>query len=247
MARTPVALVAGTPQDGMLMTSGDSVLYSMTGTGVAIAHLAISATDANAQPGGAIFPDGTWTGAAGLHYVMQSGGTIDAIVADLGTEAPYSFTVSGGAETLTSAAEGNDATNGTIAGAGVLDATAIPFEQTGGTLSSAADIDIIKFTVAAGDANRSIELITDAGADPNTDTAVDIVDAAGTSFLQAYGGGPVDGSECEFGPGECFPGDILGEDVVSDQLPAGTYYVKVSAGSLYATTDKAYTAIFWLQ
>ncbi|HUJ58113.1 MAG TPA: hypothetical protein VLX92_06460 [Kofleriaceae bacterium] len=242
-ARTPTPL-SGTAT-GMLTTAGDSVLYSIDAAGSpSLVHVTLSTADMNAQLGAAIFTDGTWANAGGLHVILPSAGTVDVVAADVGTEAPYTFTISGAGEALTTAAEGNDTTNGTNAGA--LAAT-LPFEQTGGTLSSATDVDELVFTVSAANANKSIELITDAGADPNTDTAVDITNATGTSFLSGYGGGPVDGTECLFGTGNCFPGDALGEDVVSDPLPAGTYYIKISAGSLYATTDKSYLAIAWFQ
>jgi hypothetical protein len=240
--RTPIALTNGSATTGMIADIGDSQLYSLTATGSpAIAHATITSTDASASPGGAMFPDGTWANAAGLHSLLSSAGSIDLVVADTAEYGGYSFTVTGAAETLTTAAAVTTATSNATA----LDATVVPFEQTGGMVASTTYINEIKFTVDAGHANGTIELTTDMGTDPLTGTAVDVVNAAGSSFLSQYeedpGVGPVDANDCSiFGCAD------YGCDVVSDPLPAGTYYIKITASPTYYTTaDQSYLAIFW--
>jgi hypothetical protein len=50
---------------------------------------------------------------------------------------------------------------------------------------------------------------------------------------------PVEGTDC---PLFC---TTLGEDVVSDPLPAGTYSIEITGGSMWTTADQSYLAIFW--
>jgi hypothetical protein len=242
VARTPTVITG--PTDGMIMVSGDSNLYSIAATGTpSFVHVSVTAQDPNAAPGAAVFTDNSWNNVVGLHEILSAPGTVTFLIADVNGGAGYGYTVSAAGEMLNSAAEGaNDTTNGTNAGA--LAAT-LPFRQTGGQLSSATDVDEISFVVTAAEVTAGtnhVHVTTDAGADANTDTAVEVVNAAGTAFTDDGFGSPiVDESECGFG---C---SSLGEDTVSKALPAGTYYVKITAGLNYATAHKAYVAMLWLE
>ena len=156
------------------------------------------------------------------------------------------------AETLTTAPEAAEQ-NDTVATA-TNQAGTVPFEQTGGTISGTNDAavgitggDWIKVIVPAG-ASRRLVISTSLGADPNTDTQVDLTNAAGTtSYLTEEAaelgvGPPIDGSNCSI-----FTCTSYGEDVVSDALAAGTYYLKITQGANYASSDAAYTALVYFQ
>ena len=245
MPRSPTALTNGTSMTGMIASIGDSQLYSLTASAAnSIAHVTtLASTDTTAALAGAMFPDGTWAHATGLHALMSAAGSIDFVVADQNQYGGYSYMVAGAAEALTSAAAGTagtHATNGTA-----LVPSAIPFEQTGGMVTTAAYVQEIKLVIDAAHNNKSVELTTDMGTDPLTGTAVDIVDASGKSYLSAYevtpGVGPVDASDCSL-----FSCTGYGDDVVSDPLPTGTYYIKITASPTYwAATDQSYLALFW--
>lgn len=240
--RTPTALTNATPTTGMIATIGDSQLYSLTATaGPAIAHVAATTTDTSAALVGAMFPDGTWANSTGLHTLLGSAGSIDLVLADNGEYGGYSYTVTGAAEALTLFAQGTGHTsNGTA-----LAETAIPAEQTGGMVTASTYVQEIKITVDAGHANKSIELTTGMGTDPMTGTAVDIVDASGKSYLSQYeetpGTGPVDANDCSL-----FSCTDYGDDVISDALPAGDYFIKITASPTYWTSaDQSYLAVYW--
>jgi len=241
-ARTPMAL-SGTAS-GMLSGDGDSQLYSVTASGTpAVVHVNVTPTSSTASFGAAIFTDTTWTHAGGTFLITNAGGTFPIVVGSLSGASNYQ--IAGAAEQLTSAPEGaNDTANGTAGGA--LVASALPFMQTGGTLSSASDQDWIKVTIAAGDANKHLHIITNAGTDPNTDTTVAMINSGtNADVLTTAEGGlppPVDQSDCSL-----LGCTDLGENVVSDALPVGTYLVKIGAGPAYATTDTAYVVAMWLE
>lgn len=246
MARSPTPLTAGTLTTGALASIGDSQLYSIAATGTpSLVHVTLSTTDTGARLAGAIFTDTKWATAAGLHAIVTGPATVDFVVADLGTSPGYSFKVTGAGEMLTGIAEGNtDAQNGTIATP--LVSAALPGQLTGATLSSANDVDMVKFTVSAGNANKRLHVVTDGGTDPQTDTTVGVVDSTGNTYFTSdpFTGapGPIDGSDCSF-----FGCTSLGEDVVSNPLPAGTYFVKIAAGGQYAAAHNSYLAIYWFE
>jgi hypothetical protein len=237
MPRTPTAFT-GTAT-GNFADLGSSAVYAITASGnSSILHYSLGASDQNASPASAVLgAGGSWTNDfLGANHLVVPSGTYNVVVVNLGGMG-YTYTLTGAAEQLTSAAEGNDTTNGTAGGA--LNASAIPFEQTGGTISSATDVDVIKVTVDAAHANKSLHIVTDLGADVNTDTAFELTDCA--TGNTSYTGGQVDGTECPF---FC---DNFGESAVSDPLPAGNYCLKISAGFQYSTADKAYTAALWFE
>jgi hypothetical protein len=248
--RSATALTPGTPATGMIAALDDSALFSIpAGSGSPeLARLDLTSTDANAQPTVALLgSSGHWSDfiSAGAPYAfLPNASSLYAIVFDGGSEAAYTVNVTAHADAVTTAAEGNDTTNGTDPGA--LAASALPFEQTGGTLSSASDVDEISFTVTAAEVSSGhnhAHILTDIGSDPATDTAVEVVDAQGNAYTDdGFGGSVIDGSQCSL-----FGCSSLGEDTVTKALPAGTYYLKVTAGQQYSTADKAYDALIWLE
>lgn len=222
---------------------GSSAVYGVTASGNSILHYTLTASDPNAQPASAILgPGGTWrSDFLGAGHTLLSGGAASIVVVNLGGMG-YSYTLTGAVEALTTAAEGTDATNGTSVGA--LVASSLPFEQTGGKMNNGTDQDWIKFTVDAAHANKSAHVVTDQG-DPNTDTALEVTNCQTGGTKVTYTGGRNDGTLCGFFG--CGPGDNLGENVVSDPLPAGTYCVTVVAGPLWSLTNESYTAVLWLE
>jgi hypothetical protein len=220
---------------GTLADVGDSALYSVDVTNApALLRVVASTSDANGQPVAALLPTGKWADAtSAARAVLPSSGTVYVVVFDNGTASGYNFSLAKKAEMLTSAPEAAG-TNDTTATA--LNATALPFLQTGGTLSDAADKDMIKVTLAA-----SGKLHVVAGsADGFTDTQVDVKSNGTTSVLSPAG--PVDSGDfaCLFA-GQC------GESVTSPMLAAGTYYVEVSAGPNWDASAKSYTALVYIE
>lgn len=249
VARTGTALT-NDMATGTIATYGDSALFAVAATGTpSIVHVALSTQDQNAQLAGGIFVDNKWADLQGLHTILNNPGTVNVLVADLGSETGYNFTINAKGEMLNVAAEADDTTNNS--NASTTQTATLAYEMSPATLSSGTDVDVIKVVISAADANKRLHIVTDAGADPFTDTQVDVTDLAGTtSYLQDfYGGGPVDGTECAFGPGNCgfSSADNTGEDVISDMLPAGTYYVQISAASQFDATDNGYAAAMWLE
>jgi hypothetical protein len=227
---------------GMLAATGDSALYSISvANGPSLMRLAATSSDADAAPSTAILPDGTWaTAGSGSLFVQPTSGTVDVVVFDGGTAGGYNFTLKSKVEQLTAAAEAAG-TNDTTATA--LNAAALPFMQTGGTLSAAADADYIKIVLAS----PAVVHLNAFAADDQTDTAVDIL-ASGSgnptvlTNYQRTQGDPVD-------EGVCFQlfGIPCGEDITSPMLAAGTYYIVIKAGGEYANVGGTkYTALIYL-
>src|SRR5579862_2652911 len=136
----------------------------------------LSTTDPNAQVASGVLPDGTWANGAGDPAIIASSGNVYIVVGDLGQDSGYQFTINATAAAMTEAPEGddtNDNKNGTTTN--VAAASALPFEMSAASLSSATDVDIIKLTgVPAG---KHIHVVTTLGTDPLTDTQVDIQEA----------------------------------------------------------------------
>jgi len=157
-------------------------------------------------------------------------------VFDAGTAGGYNYSLKSKIELLTTATEAATA-NDTPAAA--LNATALPFIQTGGTLSADTDKDVIKIVLTA----PAIVHVHAFASDDSTDTAVDILSNAtqNPSVLTNYTTKPVD-------EGQCFAlfGIPCGEDVTSPMLAAGTYFVVVSAGGAYDASAKSYSATIYL-
>jgi hypothetical protein len=242
-ARSPTALTNGTAATGMITNIGDSQLYSLTGTAASLALVTtVTTTDESAQPEGAMFPDGTWAHAAGLHSLM-TGSSIDVVIADSAQYGGYSFMVTGTTETVTSADAGTVGSHASNATA--LVPGGIPFEQTGGMITTSTYVQEIKLVIDSAHNNQTVELTTDMGSDRLTGTAVDIVDASGKSYLSQYeatpGTGPVDANDCSL-----FSCTGYGNDVISDALPTGTYFIKIEASPTYWTSaDQSYLVVFW--
>jgi hypothetical protein len=231
-ARTPEPLSGSVT--GMLANVGDSKLYSINvASGPSLVRIGAASSDQDAAPVAVLLPNGHWDEAlnAGL-TVVNDAGTIPVTIFDNGTAAGYNFSLTSKAEALTSAAE-NDTANDTRANAPV--AAGLPFMLTGGTVGTTTDKDYIKITLTAA---AKVTVVT-SSSDELTDTQVDIQDNSGTSVVS----GPVDA-------GGCFPlfGEPCGENVESDMLAAGTYFVEITPGAAYATsqTHKAYTALVFL-
>lgn len=248
-ARTATALTSGTPVSGMLANANDSQLYSISSTGASqLLHTSFAVSDANANPVAQILgSSGSWSPMpVGSNFAQVSTGQYYLVVFDGGTESGYTYQIDASLDTITSAAEGNDTANDAPGGA--LPAGPAPaFKQTGGSLSSIDDSDYIAFTVDSGHANKHLHILTNIGTDTSTDTAVDVVGSNGTTSymvdpVTGDSGAVDEGSDCSiFG---CSNG---GEDVISNALPAGNYYIVVSAGAGYGTADKNYTLLFWYE
>jgi hypothetical protein len=241
--RTATALTSGTATNGMIAATRDSGLYTITTGATDLLHFSVSTTDTAAAPFIAVLPaSGSWVDELSGDYVLDTAGTYYAIVADNATEGNYSFSLTGTSEVPTVVAEGNDTTDGVEGTAPT--ASTLPYEQLPSAMSSATDVDIIKFVVDANHANHAVHVLTNVGSDASTDTAVSVVGSDGTAYTTDIFGDTVIDSDSDCGTTSCAN---LGEDVVSSPLPAGTYYLEISAGFDYATTDKSYGALLWLE
>lgn len=238
-ARTPMPFTS--PTTISLAEKGSSQLYSISGTGTLLVHYTLSGTSADSSPVSEVLgAGGTWTSDAigASPAVIESGGSGYLLVESFGTAAD-TVTLKGAVETLTSAPEGNDTTNGTNAGA--LVASALPFRETGGTLSSGSDVDEIKIHIAGADVNKKAHINTDLGGNPNTDTQVDVVNCTTSASVV---GGPQDGTLCP----SFFQCTSFNEDVTTPALAAGDYCVKVSVGGGgYDANNANYAAAIWLE
>jgi hypothetical protein len=235
-ARAPMALTDSAT--GMLAATGDSALYSVNvATSPALMRVVATTSDADGQPVTAMLPNGQWADATGAALsVVNATGNVDVVVFDAGTAGGYSYTLKSKVEQLTSGAE---ATTANDTPAASLNASALPFVQTGGTVSAMADKDVIKIVLSA----PAVVHVAAHSGDDLTDTAVDILanGSGNPSVLTNYTTKPVD----EAG---CFPlfGLGCGEDVTSPMLAAGTYFIVISAGGAFDVADNSYTALIYL-
>ena len=240
MPRTP------TPFSGTATANfadvGDSGVFGVTASGNSILHYTLTPSDQNASVASAILgAGGTWRNdflGAG-HTIINSAASI--VVVNFGGMG-YSYTLTGGVEAVTATAEGTDTTTNVA----TAKAAAAPYELTPATLGSSTDKDFFKVNVAT--ANKRLHIVTDLG-DPNTDTAVDVVDctAGTTSYTDdGFGGsGPIDNSECSF-----LSCNTLGEDVMTKPLAAGNYCIEIlngGGGAGWSTSTNGYTAAWWLE
>ena len=240
-ARTPTPLATGSDVTGSVTEPGDTVLYSITTPKASLLNISLASTDMAAQPAFGFLPDGTWANAGSFPALQTTAGTFDVVVGDLATEGKYDFTVNISETDLTAVTEGDDTKNNTLAAT----TTVVDASQGGAlvvpiTLSSATDVDFIKLTnVPAG---VTIEAITDDATDQLTDTAVDIEDSTGTSLNGGAEDGFTPGGD---GGGICIDFGVCGEDVTTDAptAKAGTFFVQVTAGAVFADTDNAYNVI----
>ena len=236
--RTPTPFTS--PLTISLAEHGSSNLYSFSNTGATIVHYSLTGTAPDSAPVSEVLgAGGTWAADAigASPAVLEQGGMGYLLVESFGNSAD-TVTLKGAVESLTSAAEGNDNTNGTAAGA--LVASSIPFRQTGGILSSASDVDVIKFTIAGADVNKKAHINTDLGGNPNVDSSVNVVNCTTNASMT---GGVQDNTLCP----DFFNCMSFNEDVTTSALPAGTYCIQVSAGPGWASSDENYVAAFWLE
>jgi hypothetical protein len=247
-ARTPMAF------SGMetisLPEKGSSQLYTFSATGATLIHYSLSGTSADSAPVSEVLSSGgTWASDAlgASPTILETGGTGFILVESFGTGAD-TVTMQGAVDALTSAAEGADATNGTATGTTVVNAgMTLPFRQTGGMISTANDVDFVKFVAPAGSTGKHLHVTTNLGSDVNTNSVVEV--DTGAAGATTFDGPHDEDSDCSF---FC---NNLGEDfVTTDPVTAGsTYWIRVSASTgsgfspPYSTADKAYTLVFWLE
>ncbi|HTL35245.1 MAG TPA: hypothetical protein VL326_19085 [Kofleriaceae bacterium] len=235
-ARSPMALTDGAT--GTLAATGDSQLYAVSiAASPSLMRVTASTSNPDGKPITSLLPGGHWMNASGASLAVVNGaGSVDVVVFDAGTAGGYNYNVASKVEALASAAEPSSA-NDTPASA--LDATALPFAQVPAELSAATDQDVIKVVLATA----GVIHVSAHSTDDLTDTAVDILSNAGgnPSVLTNYTTVPVNQAVCipVFGIG-------CGEDVTSPMVPAGTYFVVISAGDDFVSTDQAYTALVFL-
>ncbi|MBV8756085.1 MAG: hypothetical protein JO257_02345 [Deltaproteobacteria bacterium] len=234
-----------------LAEEGSSQLFSYSATGATLIHYTLSGNAASSSPVSEVLASGgTWTTTDELGaspVLLENGGMGYILVENFGTSAD-TVTMSGGVDALTSAPEGADATNGSANGTTVLNAGTLPFRQTGGMLSSANDVDFVKFTAPTGSTGKHLHVTSNLGSDANTNSVVEVDtgNLGATVFEAAHD----DDSNCSL-----FGCTNLGEDfVTSGTVTAGsTYWIKVSASPgngfdpPYSTSHKAYTLVFWLE
>jgi hypothetical protein len=172
-ARTPIALIAGTPATGTYGAALSTVPYVFTPpSGATKTSFLLTTTDAKAAPEFAILPksgkwadmldmttDWTWwTGNTDPWYliVLDSSGA---------TNFPYTFRADTDTET----------TNATCATAVALTAPAVAY---GLSLDSDTDVDWFKVTTGAGDANKLLRILTGMTGDVYPDTAIQVFQGA---------------------------------------------------------------------
>jgi len=239
--RTATALTSGTAANGMIMAVNDSGLYSLDASGSpSLVHLSLSTSSQDGNPVAAILDSsGHWSNQIGGNFaVLPSAGKVYIVVFDGGSAANYSYSLTAGGEMLTQHAEGTDTSTSIATG---YDATTtVPFSFSAATISAAGDHDFIKFTVDAAHAGKHLHVITNAGTDALTDTAVNVTGVAGSP---SYTNGVVDDNTgCSF-----FGCSNGGEDIVTAALPMGNYAIDITDGGFYDPADKGYVLVMWFE
>ena len=219
-ARSAIPLAIGTPASGTVAAPYASALYSLT------LDASLRATDVSAHsvtsgvtPSLAVLPkSGKFSDAITVAPApLLITATVDPyyfVLWDKSGASGYNFTIDSASAALSSGveAEPNDDPGHATA------LPALPAFIAGATLSRAGDTDFYKFTAAAGDAGKRVQVVTLAG-DPRTCTQVDVFASDGVTSL----GGPMD--------------DFYQENFTSTPISAGTIYVMVSAGTFVAWTS----------
>jgi hypothetical protein len=236
-ARTPTPLSTTTAANAMITNPGDSALFTYTPSAATlrIIDFTAAATDMNATPTVYFLPKtGKFSdllgAGAGLTIAPGTTDPFYAIFTDGGGYSGYTGTLAvketpatGGAEKEPNNTQANATTNGPLA---------LPFVVQGATLSSDTDEDWFAVTVTAADvaAGKVIHVQTIAG-DPLTDTVVDILDSMGNSSL----GGPSDDQ-------------VYLDEFTSDPVTkAGTYFVQITASSVFDPTHNKYDVVIRLE
>jgi hypothetical protein len=240
-ARAPTALTSGAVVTGNIANPFDSELFSIQSSGTpGLVRFAALASGASGQAIVVLLgSSGHWTdllgGGAAPNVVVPSAGTVYAITFDAQDASGYQYMLRGRTDAMVSVAEGNDTNNNTVGNAPV--AASLPYIQPTSTLSSATDVDIVKFTTVAGDIGKRIHVVTTLGTDPLTDTQVDILQN-GTSITDPN----------DLGPG---PIDLdYGEDTISTPITAATTIqirVELSGIATYNAAHSGYVLAFWYE
>ena len=184
-ARTAVALTAGTAATGSLTKPYESFLYEFTPAMFPALARFQSSTSGNGDPRVAVLPaSGHFSdllgAAADQRQVVKTTGKLYAVLFDLSGEVgPYS--IKAGSAQLTIVGD-TEPTNNAVGGA---TAVTLPALVENAQLATKTDIDWFKFTSGTADSGKKVRVRTLAG-DPQTDTIVDVLNAAGTTSL----GGP---------------------------------------------------------
>jgi hypothetical protein len=230
VARTAATLPTGNT-DGTISNAFDSSLYTLTpGSGTNVAQLAVTTTDAKAQPSFALLPkSGHFADliafTASQTFVTSTTDPYYVVVWENTGATNFPFTLNR-AENLVNAINETEPNNTAPGNAVTLPALA------SATLSSETDIDVFSFTVTAADAGKKIHVVT--FGDSGGATAVDVRDKTNTSITTM--GGPLD------------PGDYV--DFTTKALTAaeaGIVTVHVTDGSQFGSpaTPGAYNV--WIR
>jgi len=210
-ARTATVLADGTAATGMATTAYDSGLYTFTPggyPGLMTIALASNGTSGGTQfamlPASGHFSDLLAANKVDLGWVLKSG-SVYLVTYDFSGDSAYSYQLTAKSTTLTSTAADTEPANSNSATATTVTA---PVLVDNATLTDGSDQDWFKVVVPAG---KKIHVVTAPG-DPGCDTLVDIYGPNNPATLVT------ESSDADYH-----------EDVTTDALTAGTYYVEISA------------------
>lgn len=207
-AREAVAITSGEPVTGSIDEPFQSYLYTATADQLSVVNFSALADSPDGSPVFALLPaSGSFAETMAYDAVAQFVGadTYYLVVWDPSGTSGYSYDVGADIQAAEVLAE-NEPNNTTAA---AQKPTAMPAIVDGAKLTI-TDQDWIRVRIPSGSDNKTIHVFT-YGDDPYTDTYVEIYASNGTTLL-AYGD------------------DVnYHENVVSDPMGPGTYYVKVSA------------------
>jgi hypothetical protein len=230
-ARTATALVDGTPATGMATAPYDAGLYSFTPTAFpGLLQLSLSTTGPSGGTQFAVlgasghFTDLLAANKTNLSTLLRSG-SVYVVTYDFSGDSAYSFQLGGKATTLSTTAADTEPGNSTAAGATTVVASTLVDNA---TLTDDTDQDWFKIVVPAG---KKIHVITAPG-DAGCDTLVDIYGPTSPTTQV------IESSDADYH-----------EDVTTDALTAGTYYIKISAsqGGYFQATLNHYVAAVMLE
>jgi hypothetical protein len=228
-ARTATVIADGTAATGMATVPYDSGLYSFTpGGSPSLLDLSISSTSSSGAtqfallPSSGHFADLLAANQTDLGWVLKTG-SVYVVAYDLSGDTGFSYQLNGKGTTLSHAATDDEATNNDPTTATALTSPALIDNA---SLTDGSDVDWFQITVPAG---KKIHVVTSPG-DLFTDTLVDIY-------------GPNDSTTL------VTESDDLGfhENVTTDTLTAGTYYVAISASPYFDSSQSHYVAAVVLE
>jgi hypothetical protein len=223
-ARSATALTSGTAVNGTITMPFDTGLYtfSQTGSALTIFDIATSSTTKNASPevillpGSGSFADLTFIGTSET-FVNSTAGAFYMVFWDpAGTLDAYSIS-----QTTTRAAASAPTVSGDGTKATAVDASALPFVLTGGSLV-AYGADWVKVTTGASDGGKT--LLAQSIGTPAADIQLTIYDASGTKVLdQEETGGNVSAQ--------------------TKATASTVYYVAFAAGAYFYPTYNTYEGV----